>query len=93
MAKKHDDKHKRTRGVLNRLSRIEGHIRSIRIMVEEGRDCSDVLTQISAVRSAIEAAGKVVLEDHLESCLLKTGSSPEDNEVWDGVLEALNIFL
>lgn len=93
MAKNHDHKHKRTRGVINRLSRIEGHIRSIRTMVEEGRECPDVLTQISAVRSAIEAAGKVVLEDHLESCLLKTGASPEDNEVWDGVLEALNIFL
>lgn len=85
--------HKQTRAIVNRLSRIEGHVRSISKMVTEGRDCSDVLIQISAVRSAINKVGRVVLEDHLESCLFNVGVSPEDNEVWADVKEALDVYL
>ncbi len=62
-------------------------------MVEDGRSCSDVLTQISAVRAAIDKVGKIVLEDHLESCLIKTGKHPAEDETWAGVKEALDIFL
>jgi CsoR family transcriptional regulator, copper-sensing transcriptional repressor len=85
--------HKQTKAIVNRLSRIEGHIRSIKKMVEEERDCSDVLIQISAVRSAIDKVGRVVLQDHLESCLFHVGVLPEDSEVWGGVKEALDVFL
>jgi len=62
-------------------------------MVEEGRDCSDILIQISAVRSAIDKVGRVVLEDHLESCLFHAGVLREDNEIWAGVKEALDVYL
>jgi DNA-binding FrmR family transcriptional regulator len=89
----HPHQHKQRRAVVNRLSRIEGHIRSIKQMVEEGRDCADVLIQLSAVRSAIEKAGRVVLEDHLESCLFHVGVVPEESEVWSGIKEALDVFL
>ena len=89
----HTHQHRQRRAVVNRLSRIEGHIRSIKQMVEEGRDCADVLIQLSAVRSAIEKAGRVVLEDHLESCLFHAGVLPEDNEVWGGIKEALDVYL
>jgi len=89
----HEHTHKQTRAVINRLSRIEGHIRSIKAMVEEGRDCADVLIQLSAVRSAIDKVGRVVLEDHLESCLFHTGVLPEDSEIWAGVKEALDVYL
>jgi DNA-binding FrmR family transcriptional regulator len=85
--------HRQRRAIVNRLSRIEGHIRSIKQMVEEGRDCADVLIQLSAVRSAIEKAGRVVLEDHLESCLFHVGVVPEESEVWSGIKEALDVFL
>lgn len=84
--------HRQTKAVINRLSRIEGHIRSIKTMVEDGRDCSDILIQISAVRSAIDKAGRVVLEDHLESCLFHAGVLPEDNEIWLDVKEALDVY-
>jgi DNA-binding FrmR family transcriptional regulator len=87
----HRHHHTQTRAVLNRLSRIEGHVRSIKKMVEEERDCSDVLIQIAAVRSAIDRVGRVVLEDHLESCLFHIGV-PEDNEIWLGVKEAFDAF-
>jgi DNA-binding FrmR family transcriptional regulator len=56
--------------VIARLARIEGHVRSIREMVEAGRDCSDVLVQVAAVRAAVEAVGRIVLEDHFETCIL-----------------------
>ena len=71
----------------------EGHIRTIKQMVEEGRDCADVLIQLSAVRSAINKVGRVVLGDHLKSCLFHIGVDPEDNETWAGIKEALDVFL
>lgn len=89
----HEHTHKQARAIVNRLSRVEGHIRSIKTMVEEGRDCSDVLIQLSAVRSAIDKVGRVVLEDHLESCLFHVGVLPDDNEIWAGVKEALDVYL
>jgi DNA-binding FrmR family transcriptional regulator len=88
-----ENPHKQTRAIVNRLSRVEGHVRSIKHMVEEGRDCADVLIQLSAVRSAIEKIGRVVLEDHLESCLFQVGVDPEDGGIWSGVKEALDVYL
>lgn len=66
----HTHTHANTKAVLNRLSRAIGHLESIRRMVEEGRDCSEVLVQLSAVRSALNSTGKVILKDHIEHCLV-----------------------
>ena len=85
--------HKQTRAIVNWLSRIEGHIRSVKKMVEEGRDCADGLIQLSAVRSALNKVGRVVLEDHIESCLLHGGMDVEESETWTGIKEALDVFL
>ena len=57
----HTHTHENTKAVINRLSRAIGHLESIRRMVEEGRDCSEVLIQLSAVKSAINNTGKVIL--------------------------------
>ena len=57
----HTHTHENTKAVLNRLSRAIGHLESIRRMVEDGRDCSEVLIQLSAVKSAINNTGKVIL--------------------------------
>jgi DNA-binding FrmR family transcriptional regulator len=89
----HTHQHRQTKAIVNRLSRIEGHIRSIKTMVQEERDCADVLIQISAIRSALDKVGRVVLEDHLESCLFHVGVVPEENEVWSSVKEALDVYL
>ncbi|MGD9030563.1 MAG: metal-sensing transcriptional repressor [Anaerolineae bacterium] len=88
----HSHRHAQTQAVVNRLSRIEGHVRSIKTMVVEERDCSDILIQIAAVRSAIDKVARVVLEDHLESCVFDIGVAPEDDEIWLGVKEALDAF-
>lgn len=72
----HKHTHKNTKAVVNRLSRAIGHLESVKRMVEEGRDCSDVLIQVSAVKSAINNIGKIILQDHIENCVVdavKTG--------------------
>ena len=57
------------RKIVNRLSRIEGHVRGIKTMVREHRSCPEVLDQIAAVKGAISSVAKIVLEEHLEECL------------------------
>ena len=66
----HIHSHEHTRAVVNRLARAIGHLERVKAMVEEGRDCSEVLIQLAAVRSAINNTGKVVLKDHLEHCIV-----------------------
>ena len=56
--------------VSNRLSKIEGHVRGIKKMVDEGKECEDLLLQISAVQAALSKVGKIILNDHLEHCII-----------------------
>ena len=65
----HKHSHTQTKAVLNRLSRAIGHLASVRKMVEDGRDCTEVLVQLAAVRSALNNTAKVILKDHVEHCL------------------------
>ena len=81
----HTHSHTHTKAVLNRLSRAIGHLESIRRMVEEGRDCSEVLIQLSAVKAAINNTGKVILQDHIEHCIV--------DAVESGDKEALDLSL
>ncbi len=72
--------HEHQQDVINRLARIEGHVKAVKRMVEEGTPCPDVLVQIAAVRSALESAGRIILEDHIRSCMVdavRTGSFDE----------------
>lgn len=66
----HTHRHENTKAVLNRMSRAIGHMESIKTMIEDGRDCSEVLIQIAAVRSAINNIGKIILEDHISHCIV-----------------------
>ena len=88
----HVHHHKQTKAIINRLSRIEGHIRSIKTMVKDQRDCTEVLVQVAAVRSAINKVGKVILEDHLESCLFHEGISPSENEIWISIKDVFDAY-
>lgn len=58
------------RQVSNRLARAIGHLESVKKMVEEDRDCSEVLIQLAAVRSALTNTGKVILKDHMDHCIV-----------------------
>ena len=65
----HTHTHTQTAAVLNRLSRAIGHLESIRKMVESGRDCTEVLIQLAAVRAALNGVSRVILKDHMEHCI------------------------
>ena len=62
--------HEHTKEVSNRLARAIGHLQKVKQMVESGDDCSDVLIQLAAVKSAINNTGKVILKDHMEHCIV-----------------------
>lgn len=77
----HTHTHENTKAVLNRLSKAIGHLESIKKMVESGRDCSEVLIQLSAVKSAINNTGKVILQDHIQHCLVDAIESGDMQEI------------
>ncbi len=54
--------------IINRLKRLEGQVRGLQKMVEDDRDCHDILTLLSGVRSALNATGDVILEAYLSKC-------------------------
>jgi DNA-binding FrmR family transcriptional regulator len=56
--------------LITRLRRIEGQVRGLQRMLEEGRECEDVLTQIMAVRSGIDQVGLLLMDHHIDTCLL-----------------------
>ena len=73
--------HEHTKAVLNRLSRAIGHLGAIKKMVEDGRDCSEILIQLSAVKSQIVSTSKVVLKDHLEHCVKNAVEERNDDAI------------
>lgn len=81
-----------TKAVANRLSRAIGHLESIKRMVENERDCTEILIQLSAVKAAINNTGKVILHDYMENCIaeaMETG----DTEVVHELKRAIDQFI
>lgn len=91
-AHNHSHTHTNTKAVLNRLSRAIGHMESIKRMVEDGRDCSEVLVQLSAVKAAINNTAKVILKDHIEHCLVDAVESG-DHEAIEELTAAIDRFM
>ncbi|RDI95274.1 transcriptional regulator [Meiothermus sp. QL-1] len=54
--------------IINRLKRLEGQVRGLQKMVEEDRECHEILTLLSGIRNALEATGELILEAYLEEC-------------------------
>ena len=84
--------HENTRQIVNRLSRAEGHLAAVKRMVEEGRDCADVLIQLAAVRSALNSVGKLIISDHVEHCLMDAAEQG-DREAAHRLTRALDQYL
>lgn len=88
----HTHSHEQTKAVINRMNRAIGHMESVKRMVEDGRDCSEILIQIAAVRSAINNIGKIILEDHISHTVVdavQTGNQ----DVLDDLKDAINKFI
>lgn len=60
---------KEERDLLNRLNRVEGQIRGLKSMVEDGRYCVDILTQVTAAQAALNSFNKVLLSNHIKTCV------------------------
>ena len=83
IAHSHGHVHENQKAVLNRLARAAGHLEKVRRMVEEGHDCSEVLVQLAAVRSALDNTGKVILKDHLRHCVVDAVAAGDHSAVAD----------
>ena len=86
----HDPKDVRL--IVNRLAKAIGHLESVKRMVEDGKDCSEVLIQLAAVKSALNNTGKVILKQHISHCIvdaIETG----DDEALENLNQAIDRLL
>jgi len=81
----HNHSHQHTKEVTNRLAKAIGHLQKVKQMVDDGENCSDVLIQLAAVKSALNNTGKLILKDHLEHCIVHAVEEGDEN-----ALEELN---
>ena len=88
----HTHPHTETKAVVNRLSRAIGHLEAVRRMVLDGRDCSEVLIQLAAVKAAVSNAGKIILKDHIEHCIVEAVKR-DDQEMVEKLKKAVDSFL
>ena len=88
----HGHVHENQKAVVNRLARAIGHLEKVKRMVEEGYDCSEVLVQLSAVRSALNNTGKIILEDHLRHCIVDAVEDGDQHAI-DELCTAIQKFM
>ena len=84
--------HENQKAVINRLARAIGHLDKVKRMVEEGRDCTEILIQLAAVRSALDNTGKVILKDHMRRSMVDAVES-EDESIIDDLCQAIDKFM
>lgn len=79
--------------ILKRLRRIEGQVKGIQKMIEEEKYCGDILTQISAVRAAVNKVGTLVLKNHSMTCIENLVSSEDKNQAMNDLAKTLQSFM
>ena len=79
--------------LIKRLSRIEGHIRGVKNMVEASRPCPDVLVQIAAVRGAIKQVGRIILHEYLKESVARTAQEGDIKTEIEALKTVLDRFL
>ena len=84
--------HANQKAVVNRLARAIGHLERVKMMVEDGYDCSEVLIQLSAVQSALNNAGKIILKDHIEHCIVDAVRDGDEDAILS-LEEAIDKFI
>ena len=78
--------------VTKRLRRIEGQVKGIIKMVENGKPCEDILVQIGATKAALHKTGQVILEGHMHHCVLEGVRDGKEEEVIDRLASAIEQF-
>ena len=84
--------HAHSQQIVHRLSRVIGHLEAIRGMVESDRDCSEVLTQLAAVKAAVNSIGRAVLKEHISHCVVDAARSG-DMQVIEELETALDRYM
>ena len=92
IAHSHGHVHENQKAVINRLARAIGHLEKVKRMVEEGYDCSEVLVQLAAVKSAINNVSKVILQDHIRHCIVDAVEH-EDDKAIENLCQAIDKFM
>lgn len=77
------------RALLNRMKRIEGQVKGIEKMIEKGEYCGDILIQISAVRSALNKVGGVIIENYAKNCIIEKMNNIDSEDSLDELLEII----
>ncbi len=90
MCSKHH--HTETKAVLNRMARLIGHLESVKRMIEDGRDCSEILIQLSAVDSAIKAVSKIIIKDHMQHCIVDAVHNGDEQAI-ENLQKAIEQFI
>ena len=81
-----------TRDILNRLKSIEGHVRGVHRMVENGDYCIDVVNQVLAVQRALQKVNSLVLDHHLHTCVTTAMRSQDATERERVISEIMGVF-
>lgn len=79
--------------IINRLARIEGHLRGIKGMVQDNRPCPDVLIQIAAVRGGLDRVARIILDEHLSECITRAVDDGNVEAELDALKAALDRFI
>ncbi|WNS45230.1 metal-sensing transcriptional repressor [Paenibacillus sp. MMS20-IR301] len=93
MSEEHSHEHKYRKEIINRLAKVEGHIRSVKEMTINGRQCPDILLQIAAVQKALDGAAKLLLKDHLENCVVDAVHHGNEAQVIAELNAAINNYI
>ena len=92
----HDHSHthdpKEIKKISNRIAKSIGHLEAVKRMVDEGRDCTDVLIQLAAVRAEINNAGKALLKEHMEHCIVEAVEE-NDSEAVERLNDVIDKFM
>jgi DNA-binding FrmR family transcriptional regulator len=86
----HTTEHKKRKEVLDRLARIEGHVHGLRKMVAEDKSCPEILLQVAAIRAALNKVSRIVLEDHMETCMKEAAASGDSEQHLEELKDALS---
>ena len=83
---------KKIKAIINRVAKSIGHLESVKKMLESQRDCADVLIQLAAVRSEINSAGKILLKEHMEHCIVEAVQE-NDQDAIERMNKAIDMFM
>lgn len=75
-----------------RLSRIEGQIKGVKRMIDDGEYCIDIITQIQAARSALQSVSKIILEKHLKHCVAGAMEARDESAVDEKLAEIMTVI-